>query len=89
MNAIKIKRAARLAKIGPCPDSFQAVIETIGPEVVAALSARQIADLADRIWASWQTTKAIHERDILAEGAIFNGDKLLELFSGRAPVTTN
>lgn len=83
----KLKRARILSKIGQFPGSFDAVIATIGPEVIAHLPSPALARLVDRVWDSWQESKAIRDREILDEVPCLSLHKLQQLLIGRRPET--
>ncbi|PIK71493.1 hypothetical protein CS379_19035 [Methylobacterium frigidaeris] len=72
MSQIKIVRAARLSKVGRYPQTFEAVIATVGPEVIGVLSSKDLATLADRIWDSWRESKRIAAREALGEGGVWS-----------------
>ena len=72
MHPIKVRRALRLAKIGRNPGSAHAMLATIPDSAIAALTGRQLAELLDATWQTCQRTKALHERDVLTEGAIWS-----------------
>lgn len=72
VHKVKIARAKQLATIGPCHASFEAVIDAVPEATIAAISSRALAELADAIWRSWGETKAIAERDAIAEGGIWD-----------------
>lgn len=83
--SIKVQRARGMCRVGAYPQSYRAVIDAIGDEILAALSARRIAILADRVWDSWAKTKALHERAIVDEGAVWDdrSSRLIELQKGQ------
>jgi hypothetical protein len=54
MSSIKIARAAKIAKAAKFPRTWQAVIAAIPAEVVAALTAKQLAAMADAMHAQFQ-----------------------------------
>ncbi len=68
----KITRIKNAAKTGRLQASFRAVLETIPPGTLDRLTVQEGALLVDSIWQSWQTTKRLHEAELLAEGAIFD-----------------
>ncbi len=70
--SIKVERARKLSEVGRYPATYAAVLASLSPEVVAALSSRLLARLLDDVWASWKETKRLHEADIVAEGAVWD-----------------
>lgn len=78
---IKLNRARRLSEVGRYPQTYEAVLGSLSPEVVAALNARLLAKLLDDVWTSWKETRRIHEADIVAEGAVWDagGERLREI----------
>ena len=81
MHTIKIKRALRLSTIGSCHYSAMAMLDAIPETVVAALTSAQIAELIDANWRLAQASKAIAEREIVAEGAVWDArtERMIEL----------
>lgn len=71
-STIKINRACRLADVGRYPRSCAEVLAVIPEATIKALASRQLAQLMDAVWRSWQRCKALHERDIVAEGAVWD-----------------
>lgn len=72
MHSIKIKRALKLSTIGSCSGSAIAMLDAIPQSVVAALTSAQLADLIDANWRLAGASKAIAERDAVAEGAVWD-----------------
>lgn len=69
---IKIKRAMRLAVIGTCPASAEAMLDMIPADIQASLTARQIAGMMDALWRACGASKAIAAQDAIAEGGIWD-----------------
>lgn len=72
MSKRKIDRARRLSTVGRYPETYKAVLATIGPGAIAALSSTALATLADRIWLSWAESKRIAEREVLGDGGVYS-----------------
>jgi len=68
----RYERIKNAAKTGHLRASFRAVWEAIPPGIIDRLTVQEAALLVDSIWQSWQTTKKLHEAELLAEGAIFD-----------------
>ena len=47
MSTIKINRAAKIAECGKFPRTWQTIIEAIPAEVISAVTAKQMAAMAD------------------------------------------
>jgi hypothetical protein len=71
-HQVKIERARRLSTIGQYPASFSAVIEAINEDAIAALPSKTLAKLVDSIWRSWGDTKALAEREAIADGGVWD-----------------
>lgn len=81
----KIEQAQKFSKIGILGDTFRAALDVIPGEILSLLTANETACLIDSIVESWSRTKAMHEKDIIAEGMIYDIDKnvVLELSEAR------
>ena len=70
--SIKIERARKLSLTGNYPASFGAMLAAIPASIVDALTSRQLAELIDANWTLAQASKAIANREALAEGAVWD-----------------
>lgn len=70
--SIKVNRALALANIGRNPGSAQAMLDAIPADVVAALTARRLAQMLDAMWRLAGASKALAAHDAIAEGAIWD-----------------
>ena len=55
MHNIKLRRAARLSHLAQYPRTWAALLQRIPVEVVAVLTSRQIAAMADALHAQYTT----------------------------------
>ena len=78
-HQIKINRAIRMADTGRYPSTCSAMLAHIPDDVIAECPARIIAQLLDSMWAACREAKRIKERDILQEGAIWDGTRHREI----------
>lgn len=79
MHPIKVNRALRLSTIGRYPASVSAMLDAVPAEVVSALSARRLAAMLDAMWEACQESKRLALREAVAEGAIWDGERLREI----------
>jgi len=68
----KISRAHKLAAIGNCPGSFEAMLAAIPLGVRRTLNSGQIALLLDANWQLACASKAIANADAIAEGGVWD-----------------
>ena len=61
--SIKINNAAKIAKVGKFPRTFSAVLAAIPSDVIAALTAKQLASLADAMDAHFHAGRASVETE--------------------------
>ncbi len=74
-HSIKVNRALKLSKIGDCPQSASAMLDALPASAISALTGAQIAEMLDAMWDMAQRSKAIAEREAVAEGAIWDARK--------------
>ena len=81
MSCIKVKRAFAKASIGTCPGSAADMLAAIPQSTISALTSTQLAELIDAMWAACQRSKALHAREVIAEGSVWDARRecLLEL----------
>jgi len=81
MHQIKIGRAIKLASIGRYHRSCDAMLKHVQPELIDRLTAGELAMVLDALWACAQKSKGIAEREIVAEGAVWDAtsQRLIEL----------
>lgn len=70
--SIKLSNARTMAATGRYPQTWEAVLAVLPASTVTALTARQLAELADAVRASWDTTKALAEAEVVAEGLVWD-----------------
>lgn len=75
MHDIKVNRALRLSKTGRYPASANAMLAHVPEAVIATIPGQQLAELIDAMWDCAQASKALAAREILAEGAIWDGQR--------------
>ena len=80
-HSIKINRAVKLSSIGKYPTSCSAMLGHVPQTLIDRLTAAELAEVLDSLWSCAQKSKAIHERDIVAEGAVWDAksERLIEL----------
>jgi hypothetical protein len=71
-HAIKINRARKLSPWGDYDATFGAMIDAIPASTIAALPAAEIAKLVDAMVGLTSRTKAIAERDAIANGFVWD-----------------
>ena len=83
-HSIKIKRAAKLARIGDCPRSWAAMLAYVPADALAALTARHLAAVVDGLWSCAQTSKAIANSEAIIQGAVWDATR--QMHRGLAPL---
>lgn len=68
----KLGLARMISKVRPNTSDLDKALDTIGKDIVALLDSMKIADLADRIVVSLRQAEAETEREIIAEGAVWD-----------------
>lgn len=79
MSQIKINRAFAKSSIGAYPSSREAMLDYIPAGVIAALTSAQLADMLDAMWRACQDAKRIAAQDAVADGAIWDGQRMREI----------
>jgi len=72
---VKLNRAQCLSSIGDFPTSYDAMLDHLPPDLIKSFTARQLAQVVDSLWRCAQASKAIHERDIVTEGIVWDADR--------------
>ena len=71
-HSIKINRAQKLTSIGKYPGTWAALLAHVPAELRNTLTARQIAQTVDALWACAQASKAIADREAIADGGVWD-----------------
>jgi hypothetical protein len=81
MHYIKIDRARKLADVGRYNRSCEAMLAHVPPALIDRLTSAELAMVLDALWSCAQKSKGIAERDIVAEGAVWDAtsQRLIEL----------
>jgi len=69
---IKINRAEHLAKIGACPQSFDAMLEHVSGDLIGSVTSRELAAIIDALWCCAGKSKCLAEREALENGGIWS-----------------
>lgn len=79
MHAIKVNRALGMCQF--LPKAQAEILSSLPPTLVEALTARQLAEVMQSLNRHWHKAAAWKEKEILAEGAIWDGraEKLREI----------
>ncbi len=72
MSQIKINRALLKAKIGSYPSSASAMLDYVPLSVRDTLTSSQLAEMLDALWEACQAAKAIANREVVSDGAVWN-----------------
>lgn len=72
VSQIKINRAIAASAIGKFPASAAAMMSVIPAGVIASLLSRELANLLDALWDACQESKAIANRNSIAEVVIWD-----------------
>lgn len=75
MHSIKLSRARKMSIIGDLPATYDAMLAHLPPSLVEAAPARVIADVIDSLYRASLEAKSLHERDIIAEGAVWDAER--------------
>ncbi|MBX3482563.1 hypothetical protein [Phenylobacterium sp.] len=74
MHSIKINRALRQAEIGHFPGSAEHMLSYVPDVLRSALTSDELAIALDMLWTACLASKALAERDAIAEGAIWDAE---------------
>ncbi len=75
--SIKINRAAKHSKVGGLPSTFRSLLAYIPPELLDAMTSRQIGLTIDALYDCAQESKAIAVREAIDEGVVCDVDRNL------------
>lgn len=75
----KEKYVRQHMRMGDFPTTADAIIDSIPASLFDSLTGEQLVVVADALHAAHQAGKAVAEREILAEGAIYSAGRMREL----------
>ena len=79
IHTIKLARAARATSLSAYPATWSEIIARIPPSAVARLTGAEVAEVAQAVAASYWAGERHAIREVLDEGAVWDGTKLREI----------
>lgn len=83
-HSIKLNRSLDICKF--LPMQRRAILESVPTEIIANLRASDLALVMQALDAHWHKAVAFAEKQILAEGCIWDGTSLREIADGQPGV---
>lgn len=72
MHQIKIDRARKLSSTGRYPATFDAMLGHVSPDIIAAVTGRDLATIIDDLSRASQAAKALANAEAITEGAVWD-----------------